>query len=89
NDLQNQVNDLNQQLTLADNAIGTLHQELNQKDGEISRLEDRVKEVETELDNRPRISLDEPARQELENIQRELDREKGWWNKWKSDNITE
>ncbi|CFW93039.1 protein of unknown function [endosymbiont DhMRE of Dentiscutata heterogama] len=94
---ERQIEDLNQQLTLANNTIGTLHQELNQKDGEISRLEDRVKEVETERDSRPRIALDEwendysqrPARQELENIQRELDREKGWWDKWISDNITE
>ncbi|CAG8803084.1 25158_t:CDS:2, partial [Racocetra persica] len=72
-DLQNQVDDLNQQLTLADNTIDTLHQELNLKDGEITRLENEVKNLETERDDRPK------------NIQRELDREKGWWDKWLND----
>jgi predicted nucleic acid-binding Zn-ribbon protein len=52
-----------------------LQQQLTQKDNEIDRLRNKIKEIERERDDRP-------TQQQLNNIQQELNKEKGWWDKW-------
>ena len=68
-------------------------QELNQKDNEITRLESEVRKIKKERDDRPKITLHQwnndyskrPTLTELNQVKQELQKEKGWWDKWMND----